>query len=131
MAERIGFDGVGQAVSGAIYLTGEPGKPYRAATAPIDFATSLSLAYGTLAAIIGKMRTGKGAHVQASLVGTSLNLTNQIFDGRGERIHPSRTHRKPQSYVGSIRCLSGQGWLVHHAGHRSEGFPALVQSCRS
>ncbi len=79
MAERIGFDGVGQAVSGAIYLTGEPGKPYRAATAPIDFATSLSLAYGTLGAIIGKMRHGRGAHVQASLVGTSLNLTNQIL----------------------------------------------------
>jgi len=79
MAERIGFDGVGQAVSGSIWLTGEPDKPYRTATAPIDFSTSLSLAYGTLAAIIGKMRTGKGNHVQASLVGTSLNLTNQIM----------------------------------------------------
>lgn len=113
MAERIGFDGVGQAVSGAIYLTGEPGKPYRAATAPIDFATSLSLAYGTLAAIIGKMRTGKGAHVQASLVGTSLNLTNQILMEEASGF----THREP---TGNRSPMSGpsdvfrakDGWFI-------------------
>jgi crotonobetainyl-CoA:carnitine CoA-transferase CaiB-like acyl-CoA transferase len=79
LAERIGFDGVGQAVSGAIWLTGEPGRSYRSATAYVDFGTALSCAYGTLAAIIGKMRTGKGTHVQASLVGTAMTIMNQIL----------------------------------------------------
>lgn len=100
MAERIGFDGVGQAVSGAIYLTGEPDRPYRAATAPIDFSTSLSLAYGILGAIIGKMKTGKGAHVQASLVGTSLNLTNQILMEEATGFN----HREP---IGNRSPMSG------------------------
>lgn len=113
MAERIGFDGVGQAVSGAIHLTGEPGKPYRAATAPIDFSTALSLAYGVLAAIIGKMRTGEGAHVQASLVGTSLNITNQILmeEATGFRHREPTGNRSPMSGPSDI-FKARDGWFI-------------------
>ena len=113
LAERIGFDGVGQAVSGAIYLTGEPGKPYRAATAPIDFATSLSLAYGTLAALIGKMRSGEGAHVEASLVGTSLNITNQILmeEATGFRHREPTGNRSPMSSPSDI-FRARDGWFI-------------------
>ncbi|HKZ01994.1 MAG TPA: CoA transferase [Pyrinomonadaceae bacterium] len=113
MAERIGFDGVGQAVSGAIWLTGEPGKPYRAATAPIDFSTSLSLAYGTMAAIIGKMRTGQGAHVQASLVGTSLNIMNQILmeEGTGYNHRVPTGNRSPMSSPSDV-FLAKDGWFI-------------------
>lgn len=113
MAERIGFDGVGQAVSGAIYLTGEPGQPYRAATAPIDFATALSLAYGTLAAIIGRMRTGEGAHVQGSLVGTSLNITNQILmeEATGFRHREPTGNRSPMSGPSDV-FRARDGWFI-------------------
>jgi len=98
-ADRIGFDGVGQAVSGAIWLTGEGDNHYRSATAPIDFSTSLSCAYGTLAAIINKMKTGKGTHVQASLVGTSLNITNQILmeEASGANHRVPTGNRSPMS----------------------------------
>lgn len=113
LAERIGFDGVGQAVSGAVYLTGEPGQPYRAATAPIDFSTSLSLAYGTLAAIIGKMRTGDGAHVEASLVGTSLNISNQILmeEASGFRHREATGNRSPMSGPSDI-FRAKDGWFI-------------------
>jgi crotonobetainyl-CoA:carnitine CoA-transferase CaiB-like acyl-CoA transferase len=113
LSERIGFDGVGQAVSGAIYLTGEADKPYRAATAPIDFSTSLSLAYGTLAAIIGKMRTGEGAHVEASLVGTALNITNQILmeEGTGFNHREPTGNRSPMSGPSDIYRAS-DGWFI-------------------
>jgi crotonobetainyl-CoA:carnitine CoA-transferase CaiB-like acyl-CoA transferase len=112
-AEKIGFDGVGQAVSGAIYLTGEPDKPYRAATAPIDFSTSLSLAYGTLAAIIGKMRTGEGSHVEASLVGTSLNITNQILmeEATGFRHREPTGNRSPMSSPSDV-FRAKDGWFI-------------------
>lgn len=79
LAERIGFDGVGQAVSGAIWLTGLPDQPFRSATAFVDFGTALSCAYGTLGALIRKMRTGKGSLVEASLVGTAMAIMNQIL----------------------------------------------------
>jgi len=50
MAKYVGFDGVGQAMSGAVYMTGEPGQPYRAAVNWVDFGTALHCAFGTLAA---------------------------------------------------------------------------------
>jgi crotonobetainyl-CoA:carnitine CoA-transferase CaiB-like acyl-CoA transferase len=90
MREAAGFDGVGQAVSGAVYLTGEPGRPYRSATAYVDFSTALASAYGTLAAIIRRTRTGEGCHVEASLVGTALNVIAPILiehaSGRNDRV---------------------------------------------
>lgn len=114
MAERIGFDGVGQAVSGAIWLTGEPGIPYRAATAPIDFSTSLSLAYGSLAALIQKMRTGKGAHVQASLVGTALNISNQILmeEATGFNHRIPTGNRSPMSGPSDIFKARDGGFFI-------------------
>lgn len=113
MAERIGFDGVGQAVSGAIWLTGDPSKPYRAATAPIDFSTSLTLAYGVLAAIIGKMRTGKGTHVQGSLVGVSLNIMNQILmeEATGFNHRVPTGNRSPMSGPSDVFRAS-DGWFI-------------------
>ena len=78
-AERIGFDGVGQAVSGALWLTGLPGQPFRSATAYVDFGTALSGAYGTLAALMARQQTGKGCQVETSLVGTAMAIMSQIL----------------------------------------------------
>ncbi len=121
LAERVGFDGVGQALSGAIWLTGEPGKPYRAATAPIDFATSLSLTYGVLAALIQKMRSGKGAHVQASLVATSLNLTNQILmeEATGFNHRVPTGNRSPMSGPSDVfRARDGGFFIMQVIGQK-------------
>lgn len=113
LAERIGFDGVGQAVSGAIWLSGLPGQPYRSATAFVDFSTALSCAYGTLAAIIAKMRTGNGTHVQASLVGTAMTIMNQILieqaSGYNERVPTG--NRSPISGPSDIFAAK-DGWFI-------------------
>ena len=79
MAEAVGFDGVGQAVSGAIYLTGEAGRPYRASTSFVDFSTAISAAFGTLAAVIQRLRTGEGSEVEATLAGAALNMMNPVY----------------------------------------------------
>jgi crotonobetainyl-CoA:carnitine CoA-transferase CaiB-like acyl-CoA transferase len=74
--DRVGFDGIGQAMSGSIYMTGNPDEPYRAMTAFVDFGTALSAAYGTALALLDRARTGTGRVVEASLLGTALNFTN-------------------------------------------------------
>ncbi len=79
MRDAVGFDGVGQAISGAIHLTGEPGRPFRSATSYVDFSTAISAAFGTLAAIIRHMKTGEGSHVEATLAGTAINVMNSVL----------------------------------------------------
>jgi crotonobetainyl-CoA:carnitine CoA-transferase CaiB-like acyl-CoA transferase len=71
-AGRGGFDGVGQAMSGAMYMSGTPGHPAKAAAPYVDYATAVLSAFGALAALMERSRTGRGQHVQATLLGTAL-----------------------------------------------------------
>ena len=57
-SERVGFDGVGQAMSGAAYLTGDETEPVKAYSPYIDYGTASLTAMGTLAAIIERNQTG-------------------------------------------------------------------------
>jgi crotonobetainyl-CoA:carnitine CoA-transferase CaiB-like acyl-CoA transferase len=113
LKDMIGFDGVGQAISGAVYLTGEAGKPYRSAAAFVDFGTGVSCAYGTLAAILGKKQTGKGMHVQASLAGTALNIMSPalIEHATGANIRQPIGNRSP--FAGPSDVFAARdGWFI-------------------
>lgn len=76
MARNVGFDGVGQVMSGAVYMTGEPGQPYRAAVNWVDFGTALHLAFGTMAALMARASTGRGQIVEGSLLATAIGINN-------------------------------------------------------
>ncbi len=69
-----GFDGVGQAMSGAMYMTGLPGQPAKAAAPYVDYSTAVLSAFGTLAALMHRERTGEGQEVKATLLGTALSV---------------------------------------------------------
>jgi crotonobetainyl-CoA:carnitine CoA-transferase CaiB-like acyl-CoA transferase len=71
-AHRGGFDGVGQAMSGAMYISGVPGAPAKAAAPYVDFGTAVLCALGTLAALMHRERTGEGQEVKGTLLGTAL-----------------------------------------------------------
>jgi crotonobetainyl-CoA:carnitine CoA-transferase CaiB-like acyl-CoA transferase len=79
MARNVGFDGVGQAMSGAVYMTGEPDQPYRAQVNWVDFGTALHCAFGTMAALMERAKSGRGQHVDGSLLGTALTFTNALL----------------------------------------------------
>lgn len=71
-SHRLGFDGVAQAASGAMHLSGAPDEPMKTVTPYVDFGTGTLAAFGTLAALVHRDRTGEGQHVEASLLGTAL-----------------------------------------------------------
>lgn len=75
-ANRGGFDTIAQAMSGSMHLSGEPDKPSKSFAPYCDFGTGSLSAFGTLAAIIHKMKTGEGQLVDGSLLGTSLTFNN-------------------------------------------------------
>lgn len=78
MAQQVGFDAVGQAMSGALYISGSADQPARAQVNYVDFGTALHLAFGIMAALRERDRTGKGQKVSASLLGTALTYTNSL-----------------------------------------------------
>jgi len=73
---RGGFDGVGQALSGAMYITGTPGNPAKAAAPYVDFTTAVLSAFGALAALMERDRSGMGQRVDATLLGSAMAVFN-------------------------------------------------------
>lgn len=79
LAGRVGFDGLGQAISGGVYRSGLPELPIRSMVPYVDFGTALSLTIGTLAAVLHHRATGEGQQVEASLLSTALMMTNGML----------------------------------------------------
>ncbi len=76
MSHQVGFDGVGQVMSGAVYMTGQPDEPYRALVNWVDFGTATHCAFGTLAALMHRAKTGEGQLVTGALLATALAINN-------------------------------------------------------
>ncbi|MBV1904881.1 MAG: CoA transferase [Pseudomonadales bacterium] len=75
-SERVGFDGIGQVMSGSTHLTGQPDMPQRCLVPYVDFATATNCAYGTLAALMARDKTGVGQMVEGSLLRSALTVSN-------------------------------------------------------
>jgi crotonobetainyl-CoA:carnitine CoA-transferase CaiB-like acyl-CoA transferase len=74
-AHRIGFDPIAQAISGAMAFNGFPGNPpTRTAAAWVDYATAAHTAFGILAALHHRDRTGEGQVVDVALADVAAGL---------------------------------------------------------
>ncbi len=111
-SDKVGFDGVGQAMSGSMYLSGQPGQPTKSYVPWVDFATALSAVVGTLAALMARERTGRGQEVRGSLLGTALTVANAVLIeqavhapdriaslNRSQVSAPSDTHRTRDGWI--------------------------------
>ena len=74
-----GYDFLLQAMGGLMSVTGEPdGRPLKAGTAVVDLVCGLLAANGIQAALVERERTGRGRHVEVSLMDSALTcLLNQ------------------------------------------------------
>lgn len=108
----VGFDGVGQVMSGAVYMTGQPGEPYKSAANWVDFGTALHCAFGTMAALMHRARTGQGQVVRGALLGTAVAITNgatieqavvapnrEPTGNRGQTAAPSDMYRVKDGFI--------------------------------
>lgn len=112
-AEEVGFDGLAQALSGGMYLTGTPDQPYRSAVSYADYATAMSSAFGTLAALMARRATGQGQHVQASLMNTALVMTNPMLieEATGARTRVATENRSPIAGPNDL-FRAKDGWVL-------------------
>src|SRR5260370_19573632 len=73
---RVGFDTIGQAMSGAMHLSGDGKVPTRMNAPFVDFGTALLNTVGVLAAIRERAKSGKGQKVETALLRKAINITN-------------------------------------------------------
>src|SRR5215467_5857330 len=81
-ANRVGFDTVAQAMSGAMGLTGFPGAPVRDIVPFEDYGTALHTAFGVMVALYHRARTGEGQIVDGSLLATGVTYLQGLLAER-------------------------------------------------
>lgn len=112
-SNRVGFDGVAQAMSGAVYMAGEPGQPTRAAVPWVDFSTAMLAAYGTLGALMARQQTGRGQQVEGALLATALTVgitTLSEQDALGLDREPTGNRGQTAAPSDIFKC--DDGWIV-------------------
>lgn len=119
-ASEAGYEALMQAFSGVMSITGEPDSaPVRCGVSALDIMTGTLCAFGALAAILQRQKTGLGQRVDGSLFDTALGLLN--FQAQNHLLtgvvpkalgsaHPSLVPYR------NFRCRDGQ-WLFVAGGN--------------
>lgn len=119
--ERVGFDAIIQAEAGFTYMNGSPGgDPVKMPVALMDLMAAHQLKEGILMALLAKERTGKGRHVQTSLLGAGLaSLANQATNWLVAGHIPQRMGSDHPNIVpyGTVYCARDRQGLVLAVGN--------------
>ncbi len=111
--DRPSLDLVAQAMSGLMSITGQPGDPPTRAGIPIgDIGGGMMGVIGVLSALVAREQTGRGQHVDISMLDTQISLLNYIVTmhflsgiipdrvGNGHMVHvPYDTFQCSDGYI--------------------------------
>jgi crotonobetainyl-CoA:carnitine CoA-transferase CaiB-like acyl-CoA transferase len=118
-SDRVGFDGIGQVMSGGVYRSGLIDQPIRSVVPYVDFGSALSLCIGVMMALYHRAQTGEGQEVEAALLPVAMMMTNGM-------IIDQAILQQNRGRVGNAGTAAGpcdlfhlrDGWiLVQVAGH--------------
>ena len=111
--DRVGFDGVAQAMSGAVYLSGTETQPTKAMVPFVDFSTALACTVGVFAALYERKTSGVGQKVDASLMRTAMTISSgNLIEEHSLKIGRRATgNRSPFAAPSDIFRVS-DGWII-------------------
>jgi crotonobetainyl-CoA:carnitine CoA-transferase CaiB-like acyl-CoA transferase len=139
-SKRGGFDLITQGMSGLMSVNGpEDGPPYRLPIAISDVTAGMFLAFGLLAALEARHRTGLGQHVETSLLEAATSLC--VYEAAHYFATGTRPPRMGQQHRGSSPYqvfATTDGYITVGASHQKffegvceiVGLPELVADPR-
>lgn len=111
-ADRLGFDAIAQVMSGLTHISGEPGKPMKNNSAWVDMSTGFVAAFGAMAALRHRDRTGEGQKVEANLLQTALTVGNYfLIDQQFNKLNREGTGNRAQSGGPADLIRTKDGWV--------------------
>jgi len=115
-SHKHGFDGIGQVMSGAAYMTGTLEQPYRASVAWVDCGTASLAAFGTLAALMERSKTGRGQKVEGALLRTAVAFNNPaLVEQQILQVNRVPTMNRGQTSAPSDLFRTKDGWIIAYA----------------
>ncbi len=125
--DKPGFDTIGQALSGMLSLVTDLDKPRVAGVSFTDHCCGIFAAYGIMAALLARQKTGRGQFVDVSLLQVSLAfIESHVADylNGGEAVSRDNFPR------GRIYCLldcDNRPLVIHLSGHQ-EAWVGLLKA---
>ncbi len=77
--DRPGLDGMAQAMSGAMHMSGDGGEPRKSYVHFVDYYAGALAAIGVLAGLVQRSTTGSGKKVETSLLASSMMMMNSVL----------------------------------------------------
>ena len=110
---RVGFDGVAQAMSGNMHLTGYDDEPMKNYFPYVDFQTATLNALSTLAALMHRQQTGEGQHVEGALLASALSVANgTMIEQHFLNVNRVGTGNRGQTTAPSDAYPTKDGWVL-------------------
>lgn len=111
-ADRLGFDAIAQCMSGLTAISGEPGKPMKHNSAWVDMGTGFLAAFGAMAALHHRDKTGEGQKVETNLLQTAMTVGNYfLFDQFFNQTNRVGTGNRAQSGGPADLIQTKDGWV--------------------
>ena len=127
LSHKHGFDGIGQAMSGAVYLTGTGEQPIMMKVPWVDFGTACLSAFGTMAALYERGKTGRGQKVEGALLRTATAFSNALLIEQALMgVDRTRINNRAFNAAPSDIYRTRDGWIVVSA----IGQPMFRRWCR-
>jgi crotonobetainyl-CoA:carnitine CoA-transferase CaiB-like acyl-CoA transferase len=126
--DRKGYDTIFQALSGIMSLTGHPdGPPAKVGVPFADLTSGLWIAICVLTGLVGRASSGRGCHVDFSMLDAQVNLLTiaaaRLF-ALGEDPQRSGTEHPGRVPSAAFQCRDG-GWI--HISGSDQHWPALCE----
>jgi crotonobetainyl-CoA:carnitine CoA-transferase CaiB-like acyl-CoA transferase len=129
-SQRPGFDGIAQAMSGLMELTGHPdGPPMLAGTFYIDYMSGMYATTATLAALHAREATGKGQMVDVALLDSAVSmLTTAISTQVNKGLTLTRTGNRDRYSSPANVFKTGSGDFILILSGTNPLFKRLTQA---
>jgi len=112
-ADEIGFDGVGQVMSGAAYMSGFGDTPTRSFCSFVDVTTGIYSALAIACALLDRQRTGKGRYLETSLMTSAYAAMSWLLvEQAAAQRNRTRSGNRAQSSGPSDIFRTRDGWIV-------------------
>jgi crotonobetainyl-CoA:carnitine CoA-transferase CaiB-like acyl-CoA transferase len=118
-AELPGYDAVLQGFAGLMSITGETdGPPLKVGVALVDVLTGAHAAAAILAALVGRLRDGGGAHLDLALFEVGVHSLVNVAQAALATGQPARRHGNAHPHIVPYQTFAAaDGWFVLAVGN--------------
>ena len=111
--DKVGFDGVAQAMSGNMHMSGPADQPTRSFNPYVDFTTGALNTIAILSALMHRNATGEGQEVQGALLASALTVGGAaLIEEAVTGIGRVATGNRAQTAAPSDTFKTRDGWIL-------------------